>query len=142
MPHDHHSIAPKLTKNEKLVFEQMQGSDKPQKAYDLLDVLKNQGIRAPMTIYRALEGLEEKGLVHKLDALNAYVRCNHDQPHAVETFLVCDVCNDVEEIETAVADAPSVEANIQAVVREKKFTMEAARLEIRGTCPKCTTSEG
>ncbi len=141
MPHDHHTPPATLTKNEKLVFEQMQGSDKPQKAYDLLDVLKNHGIRAPMTIYRALEGLEEKGLVHKLDALNAYVRCNHDEPHAVETFLVCDTCNDVQEIETAGEDAPSVEANIQAVVRDRKFTMEAARLEIRGTCPKCTTAE-
>ncbi len=140
MPHDHNPEGHQpgnLTKNESLVFEAMKMTDRPQKAYDLLDVLKDSGVRAPMTIYRALEGLEQKGLVHKLDALNAFVLCNHDAPHEIQTFLVCDNCNDVDEIKSAVAESPSVEANIRGVVVEKGFRMAAARLEIRGTCSKC-----
>ncbi|WP_306253982.1 Fur family transcriptional regulator [Parvularcula sp. IMCC14364] len=136
---DHDDETPKnLTKNEAMVYEAMKLTDRPQKAYDLLDVLKSSGVRAPMTIYRALEGLEQKGLVHKLDALNAFVRCNHDQPHEVETFLVCDKCSQVQEIETNVGQAvPSVESNVRAVVIEKGFRMSAARLEIKGVCARC-----
>lgn len=142
MPHDSENghNHDNLTKNEAMVYEAMKLTDRPQKAYDLLDVLKESGVRAPMTIYRALEGLEAKGLVHKLDALNAFVRCNHEEPHAIQTFLVCDDCNSVEEIESAVATAPSVEANVKSVVVEKGFRMSAARLEIKGTCPRCVTT--
>ncbi|MCI5048115.1 MAG: transcriptional repressor [Aquisalinus sp.] len=139
MAHDDHGDdTPKnLTKNEAMVYEAMKLTDRPQKAYDLLDVLKSSGVRAPMTIYRALEGLEQKGLVHKLDALNAFVRCNHDKPHEVETFLVCDKCSQVQEIETNTSHATSVESNVRAVVIEKGFRMSAARLEIKGVCSRC-----
>lgn len=140
MAHDHHTspVSPDLTKNERLVYEVMETINKPQKAYDLLDILKGRGVRAPMTIYRALEGLEQKGLVHKLDALNAFVLCNHDEPHPIQTFLVCDNCSSVQEIEGSVSTAPSVEGNIMAVAAEKGFRMEAARLEVKGLCTECT----
>ena len=89
MAHDHHheDFLSSLTKNEGLVYAALKSAGQPLKAYDLLDILKSKGVRAPMTIYRALEGLETKGHVHKLDALNAYVLCNHDEPHQVQSFL-------------------------------------------------------
>jgi len=139
MAHDHHDddFMGSLTKNEALVYSALKSAGQPLKAYDLLDILKSKGVRAPMTIYRALEGLEGKGLVHKLDALNAYVLCNHDEPHQIQSFLVCESCSNVEEIDTGVSATPSVESNIKAVVAEKGFRMEAARLEIKGRCSRC-----
>ena len=139
MAHDHHheDFLSSLTKNEGLVYAALKSAGQPLKAYDLLDILKSKGVRAPMTIYRALEGLETKGHVHKLDALNAYVLCNHDEPHQVQSFLVCETCNNVEEIDAGVAATPGVESNIKAVVAEKGFRMDAARLEIKGRCAKC-----
>lgn len=126
-----------LTRNERLVYMALKSAGQPLKAYDLLDILKSKGVRAPMTIYRALEGLEQKGLVHKLDALNAYVLCNHEEPHQIQSFLVCEQCSNVEEIDAGVSSTPSVESNIKAVVAEKGFRMEAARLEIKGRCSRC-----
>ena len=58
-----------LLKNEKLVWDVLAVSKEPLKAYEILDTLKERGVRAPMTVYRALDGLEAKGHIHKLDGL-------------------------------------------------------------------------
>lgn len=122
----------KLTKNEQLVWDVLAGANDPLKAYEILDLLKEKGVRAPMTIYRALDGLEEKGVIHKLDGLNAFVRCNHEAPHEVQAFLVCDQCTAVLEVEI---DAVSV--GFAPAVRSTGFEMRTARLEVRGYCESC-----
>lgn len=121
-----------LTKNEELVWDVLAVGEEPLKAYEILDKLKEKGVRAPMTIYRALDGLETKGLIHKLDGLNAFVLCTHDGPHPVQTFLVCESCATVEEIELGVG-----EADVAPAARRSGFDMHIARLEIKGLCAKC-----
>lgn len=121
-----------LSKNEKLVWAAMVASTEPLKAYEILDLLKEQGVRAPMTVYRALDGLEAKGVIHKLEGLNAFVLCNHEGPHSVQTFLVCETCSKVEELEVV-----AVEANIAPAVKAAAFKMHTARLEIKGNCMQC-----
>lgn len=121
-----------LSKNEKLVWSVMAGKSEPLKAYEILDQLKGKGVRAPMTVYRALDGLEAKGVIHKLEGLNAFLLCNHEGPHPVQTFLVCETCSKVEELEVV-----SVEANIAPAVKAAAFKMHTARLEIKGACEDC-----
>ncbi|MEM9496111.1 MAG: transcriptional repressor [Pseudomonadota bacterium] len=127
---------PGLPKNEKLVWDVLAQSDDPMKAYEILDCLKEKGVRAPMTIYRALDGLERKGHIHKLEGLNAFVLCNHEGPHMVQTFLVCERCPKVRELEVR-----SVEADIEAAVDVSNFQMNTARLEIKGLCHLCAGAE-
>ena len=135
--HDHEGGKPpkRLGKNEKLVWEVLKQSATPLKAYEILDRLKEKGVRAPMTVYRALEGLETKGFIHKLEGLNAFVLCNHDGPHIVQTFLVCESCTSVTELEMS-----SVEADIMPAVAAQAFSMDTARLEIKGRCRLCTAA--
>lgn len=121
-----------LTKNERLLWDVLAVHDGPLKAYEILDLLKEKGVRAPMTVYRALDGLETKGVVHKLDAMKAYVRCNHDAPHEVQAFLVCEICQTVKEIEF-----DAVATGIAPAVRRAGFDMHTARLEVRGVCDNC-----
>ncbi|GJL93991.1 MAG: hypothetical protein DHS20C05_03960 [Hyphococcus sp.] len=124
-----------LSKNEKLVWEVLSTSAEPLKAYEILDQLKEKGVRAPMTVYRALDGLEAKGHIHKLDGLNAFVLCNHEGPHMVQTFLVCETCSTVQELEVV-----AVEADIIPAVRAAEFDMHTARLEIKGNCTGCVVA--
>lgn len=124
-----------LGKNERLVWEALVHSSDPLKAYEILDLLKERGVRAPMTVYRALDGLEAKGHIHKLDGINAFVLCNHEGPHSVQTFLVCNDCNYVDEL-----DVVAVEADIAPAVRAASFAMTTARLEIKGQCNKCAAT--
>lgn len=124
-----------LAKNEKLVWDVLVAATEPLKAYEILDKLKELGVRAQMTVYRALDGLEEKGHIHKMDGLNAFVLCNHEGPHVVQTFLVCDKCSTVQEL-----DVVAVEADIAPAVNAASFDMHTARLEIKGNCITCAAA--
>ena len=126
-----------LTRNETLVLETLESADAPLKAYELLGQLKTQGVKAPMTVYRALERLEGRGLVHKLDGLGAFVVCNHDEPHALQTFLVCDGCAGVTEVRGAPVEAGLDAGRIESLAHESGFSVGSARLEIRGRCETC-----
>lgn len=124
-----------LLKNEKLVWDVLAASKDPLKAYEILDKLKELGVRAPMTVYRALDGLEAKGHIHKLDGMNAFVLCTHEGPHVVQTFLVCENCSTVKELQVI-----AVEADIAPAVRAASFDMHTARLEIKGNCNACAAA--
>ncbi len=133
---DHARTCPAgLTRNEKHVWEVLAVSSEALKAYEILDKLKDQGIRAPMTIYRALDGLEEKGIIHKLEGMNAFVLCTHDGPHPVQTFLVCEDCATVKEVELG-----ALESDVVPAVRRAGFDMHIARLEIKGLCSRCVVA--
>ena len=121
-----------LTKNELLVWRALYENGEPLKAYEILDLLKTKGVRAPMTVYRALEGLENKGVVHKLEGLNAFVVCNHEGPHDVQVFMVCEGCGMVAETEIE-----NLDRLIAPHVRRSSFAMKMARIELRGVCHKC-----
>ena len=56
------------------VLELVWAEHKPAKAYDLLKKLSDirSGV-APTTVYRTLDFLQERGLVCKIESLNAYV---------------------------------------------------------------------
>lgn len=122
-----------LTRNEQLVWDVLADGGEPLKAYEILDMLKEKGVRAPMTVYRALDGLEEKGVIHKLDGLNSFMRCNHDAPHEMQAFLVCETCASVTEI-----DLDPMTTGVAPAARRAGFAMHTARLEVRGHCEGCS----
>lgn len=74
----------RLTKQRKQVLELIWQNHKSHKAYDILEKMAALDKSAkPPTVYRALDFLQEQGLVHKIQSLNAYVGCPHpDQNHS------------------------------------------------------------
>lgn len=121
-----------LTRNETLVWEALTEAGAPLKAYEILDRLKEKGVRAPMTVYRALEGLDQKGFIHKLEGINAFMPCKHEAPHEVQVFLVCESCASAKEVELE-----SIESDLRPLLRRASFQMKTARLEARGLCKNC-----
>lgn len=116
------------------VLELVASAEKPAKAYDLLDRLKDeQGNAAPPTVYRALDFLLENGFIHKLESINAYVGCHHpDEAHQVP-FLICDVCSSAIEVcDQRVAHL------LNAQAREHGFRPAEQTLEVHGVCANCS----
>lgn len=74
-----HSDDVKLSRNQSLVLSVLQSSDQPLSAYTILDRLRDDGLRAPLQIYRALEKLMEAGRIHRLESMNALVICCHSK---------------------------------------------------------------
>jgi Fur family zinc uptake transcriptional regulator len=68
------------------------------KAYDLLDRLSpDLGSPKPPTVYRALEFLSKHGLIHRVEALNAFIACEHNHKGHLAEFFICESCKTVEE---------------------------------------------
>lgn len=131
-----HSHDEPLTRNERLVLDVLSRQEEPMKAYALLASLKSKGVKAPMTVYRALDRLELKGLVHKLDGMNSFVLCNHDAPHPLQVFLICTNCSRVEEVKEH--NVGCLDWNVvQAIGHPMSFRAESTRVEIRGFCREC-----
>lgn len=103
------------------------------KAYDLLDKLANEGGSAkPPTVYRALDFLMAEGLVHKIESLNAYIGCPHPAESHISQFLICDNCENVEEVTTdALSDA------VLSAAEDAGFKIRRQTLELHGICKQC-----
>ena len=91
----------RLTKNQKIVLDLLYKSNEPLKAYTILDETKNEGIKAPTQVYRALDKLIEIGKVHKIKSKNSYIACNHSECNSEKStsFLICKDCDFVIELE-------------------------------------------
>ena len=104
-------------------------------AYEVLERLVAEGFaNQPPVAYRALEFLEEQGLVHRIRRLNAFTACMHmGQAHA-PAFLICRACH-------AVAEAPAVEvaAALTAAAADLGFVVERSTVEALGLCPACNS---
>ncbi len=74
-----HSDDLKLTRNQSLVLSVLQSSEQPLSAYSILDRLREEGLRAPLQVYRALEKLLQAGRIHRLESKNAFVVCCHSK---------------------------------------------------------------
>ncbi|HUS95399.1 MAG TPA: transcriptional repressor, partial [Hyphomicrobiaceae bacterium] len=77
-----------------MVIDALKDAGRPLSAYQILDAedVRSKGLKAPLTIYRALERLVACGLVHRVESLNAFVACK-DEPHAEPAaFMICERC--------------------------------------------------
>ncbi len=113
-------------------------SHKPLGAYDLLAQLAKDGFNsAPPTVYRALDFLQEQGLIHKLASVNAYTGCcNPDEPHEGHFFL-CLNCNQALELNT-----DQLQASLQQSANEYGFKIAHQTIEVTGYCNQCQAQQG
>lgn len=132
--HTHTHDAPALTKNQKLVFDALTEAREPLSAYTILDRLREAGFRAPLQVYRALDKLLDRGLVHRLESLNAFVACSHPacEGHAAMGFAICESCGKVSEF-----SQKGVEALLQEWAEGAGFAAKKTTIELRGECAEC-----
>ena len=64
-----------LSKNQKIIFDIIDKSGGPMKAYSILFDVQKKGIKAPLQVYRALDKLVELGKIHKIESRNAFIAC-------------------------------------------------------------------
>jgi Fur family zinc uptake transcriptional regulator len=133
----------KLTDLRRLVLGLILDAQAPTGAYDLLEALRGRrGAAAPPTVYRALDFLQEQGLVHRVERLAAFVGCvdaldteaaaaADGHAHAAQ-FLICRRCGHVTEIDDhALAEA------LAAAAGRVGFRVSGATVEAEGLCAAC-----
>ena len=129
-----HDVPGDLTRNQGLVLGALNHSVSPLSAYDILDQLRADGLRAPLQVYRALDKLVERGLAHRLESLNAFVACADEHCHrkGLIAFAICEGCGKVDEFADAV-----IEQRLGDWAGAKGFKVERTTMEIRGKCEAC-----
>ncbi|MDO5623829.1 MAG: Fur family transcriptional regulator [Pseudomonadota bacterium] len=102
------------------------------KAYDLQQDMqaRHDGRTAPTTVYRALEFLQAQHLVHKVDATNTFVACNHADHGYPAVMLICLQCERIDEIHDDKAAA-----SLLAQARQHGFVPQA--VEVKSLCSAC-----
>ena len=122
----------RFTETRKRVLEIVWSQHKPIGAYEVLELLQKEGRSAPPKVYRALDFLQQMGLVHRIASLNAYVGCAAPgEPHDGH-FLICESCRALAEL-----DAPSITSAINKSARDSGFESRRHTVEIMGLCPDC-----
>src|SRR3546814_12109589 len=76
----------RMTHNQSLVLEVLRTEGRAMTAYQILDVLRDHGLRAPVQVYRALESLLEREEAHRIESLTAFVACRHRDHGALAGF--------------------------------------------------------
>lgn len=121
------------------ILSYLSHQEKPQSAYDILDVLRDEGAKAPMQIYRALAKLEEAGLAHKLPKSNGWIACHghhhHDDAHHL-VLLSCQSCGTVAEHEDK-----TLQSALISLAKKSQFDAPAQTIEVDGTCRPCQTKK-
>lgn len=127
-----------LSPHAQRVLDLLKKEGKPLTAYAIMDKLHRFGFRAPPTVYRALDALVAHGLVHKLESINAFMVCHHEEHHAdhISPFAICTSCGKAEEIED------------DALFRRMKKLgstflshINSKALEITGLCHDCSRKD-
>jgi len=122
----------RFTKLRKRIFELVWQQHKPIRAYDVLEILQQDGRAAPPTVYRGLDFLIEVGLIHKIESLNAFVGCVEPRCHHQGKSLICTSCNAYAEINSS-----TINNAITDAARESGFEVKEQTIEIMGICPSC-----
>ena len=127
----------RLTPIRRKVLEILLSHGRSLKAYELLDEIKLvQSNATPPTVYRALDFLVEQGLIHRLDAVNAWT-AGHDaagEPH--DLLIVCTSCGRVAELSD-----PALNAQLTQKVSDAGFVLTNPETELRALCQSCNAGQ-
>lgn len=123
----------RLTPIRRKVLEILLQLGRSVKAYELLEEIRRvQPGAAPPTVYRALDFLIEQGLIHRLDAVNAWSACLDagGEPH--DLLVICTRCGAVAEFSD-----PALSHQLARKVASAGFILANHETELRGLCNAC-----
>ena len=123
-----------LTKNQKIIFDLIDKSPEPMKAYSILFNVQKKGIKAPLQVYRALDKLVKMGKIHKIESRNAFIACQNSscQVSKATAFSICEMCEKITEISSSSLSKYLANFKDKDGMKYSKYN-----LAFFGLCKKC-----
>jgi Fur family zinc uptake transcriptional regulator len=124
----------KFTSLRKSVLFVLWNSERPLKAYEIVDKLLPvyQNVKPP-TVYRVLEYFLDRAMVHKIESIQSYTLCcEPEKQNFLEVLMVCNRCHQVNEVYNL-----SIQVLVQKLSEEQHFQLGQGAIELRGLCEKC-----
>lgn len=124
----------KFTEVRRSVLKLLFRGNKAVGAYDLAAALEKECGRriTPTTVYRALDFLEQQGLVAHLASTRTYVVRRPPQGAGNSVMFVCNKCG-----ATAESQVPEVQRVIRLAASAIGFYTHARAIDVEGTCRRC-----
>lgn len=123
----------RLTPIRRKVLEILLRQRRGLKAYEILDEIRRaQPGAVPPTVYRALDFLVEEGLIHRLDAVNAWAACLDAAGEPHDLLVVCTQCGAVAELSD-----PAMSRQLSDKVTQAGFVLTGHETELRALCGQC-----
>ena len=123
-----------LSKNQNIIFDLIDQSSEPLKAYAILFNVQKKGIKAPLQVYRALDKLVEIGKIHKIESRNAFIACQNSscQVSKATAFSICESCEKVTEVSNS-----NLSKYLSNIKDKEGMKYHKYNLEFFGLCKKC-----
>lgn len=123
----------RLTPIRRKVLEILLRRQRSVKAYELLEEIREvQPGAAPPTVYRALDFLIAEGLIHRLDAVNAWAACMDAAGDPHDILVICTECGAVAEFSD-----PVLHRQLAQKVAGAGFVLDHHETELRALCNPC-----
>ena len=90
----------------------------------------------PATIYRVLDFLTSNGLVHRIDALNAYIACTKNHANHPSLLFICSNCSKTAEI-----NDPDLCCSIYQNLVKLGMSANSPCIEVKGQCENCAVTK-
>ncbi|KZN43610.1 hypothetical protein N474_20325 [Pseudoalteromonas luteoviolacea CPMOR-2] len=128
----------KATEKRVAIFQGLMMAEQALSPYELAQYCKEHlELTLPaVSIYRILDLLVAADLVHKLDTVNKYICCSHidcHKPHPHNQFLICSVCQKVDEVHMSSQLMAQLSQQIQAC----GYQLNSPQFEFQGVCSSC-----
>lgn len=116
------------------VWEALRCANTPLTAYQLITAMSavtGRGVK-PTSVYRALDALIEWKWVVKIESMNAFICCQHPEPHDHHMVFICQGCGQVDEMhDNDVID------QLRQASRHKGYRITHTMIEMKGECVGC-----
>jgi Fur family zinc uptake transcriptional regulator len=86
----------------------------------------------PASVYRTLNVLLERGLVTRIESINAYLANTHATASPADIYFICGQCGEVRVIK-----APTLANLIELEADALGFRIGKRVLEMQGICHRC-----
>jgi Fur family transcriptional regulator, zinc uptake regulator len=106
-------------------------------AYAVLDLLqKTRKTAKPITVYRVLDFLAARCVIHRINADNSYILCQieHHTHVSTEIVIVCSKCDRIVEFTDSV-----IHEFLKKIAQEHSIKLNTHLLEISGLCSYCSS---
>ena len=118
--------------NDSIVLDVEKKKKKHLSAYSILEKFQKIKKVQPMTVYRSLNNLIEKGIIHKSNQNKTYILCNHENGHKHNpSIAICKSCGDTQELKS------DLFKNILKKIPLKKYNFANFELEVSTLCNTC-----
>ena len=119
-------------KNNVVALNIIKKSKKSLTAYEILDKFQKIKKVQPMTVYRSLNYLINKGVIHKANHNKSYLLCNHSHKEKHKTSIaICKKCGDSEELKSNIFQNLFKKHNV------KNYDFNSFNMEVLTTCKEC-----